>query len=61
MFAWLVIYQGMPMKAHLAKSGLSDDCCIVCQKVENVKNILWECSFVRSHWDKVQSLMVNVL
>jgi hypothetical protein len=60
-FAWLVIYQGLPSKARLAKSGLFDGLCPSCLKSESVKHILWECSFVRSCWAQVQSQLENIL
>jgi hypothetical protein len=53
-FAWLVIYQGLPLKAYLAKSGLTDGLWPCCSCLETLKRILWECNFARSHWWLVQ-------
>lgn len=41
-FAWLVIYQGLPTKSCLAKSGFMDDQCLVCGKTKSLKHALWE-------------------
>ena len=60
-FSWLVICQGLQMKYHLAKSGMSNDHGISRQKVENVKHILWECSFESYCCVKVQYFLENVL
>jgi hypothetical protein len=53
-FAWLVVYQGLPSKAHLAKSRLSDGLCPFCHELETLKHLLWDCSFARSCWRVVQ-------
>jgi hypothetical protein len=38
-FAWLVIYQGIPFMARLAKSGLSDGIFTICHRPEMVNHI----------------------
>ena len=60
-FYWLVIHQAIPTEVGLPKSGLSDDSCMACQKVENVKHIFWESPFARTCWEKVQSLLETML
>lgn len=59
-FGWLVIYQGLPFEARLAKSGLSDGLSPFCLKSESVKHILSECSFARSFWDLVHSQLGSI-
>lgn len=60
-FAQQVIYQGLPSKAQLAKSGLSDGLCLSCLKEETVKHILWECFFMRYCWAHVQLQLASIL
>jgi hypothetical protein len=43
MFAWLVIYQRLPSKVLLVKSGLCDGLCPICNRFEIVKHMLWDC------------------
>ena len=60
-FFWIVTYQCLPKKTSLGKNDCSNDPCMAYQKVENVKHIFWECSFAWSCWEKIQSLLENVL
>jgi hypothetical protein len=52
-FAWLVVYQGLPSKARLSKRGLTDGMCLSCSHSETLKHILWECKFARVCWQFV--------
>ena len=53
-FAWLVIYQWIPCKANLSKSGLSDGLFHVCHRFEMVKHIMWDFRFAKSCWKYIQ-------
>jgi hypothetical protein len=53
-FAWLVIYQGIPSKTRLGKIGLLDGLCFVCHHSKIMKHILWECSFAKCCWRYVE-------
>lgn len=45
--AWLVFYQGIPSKARLAKSGLSNGLCLVFHHSKTVKHTFLECQFAK--------------
>jgi hypothetical protein len=50
LFVWLVIYQGIPSKAKLTNTSLSDGLCPVCQRLETVRHIFGECRFAMHCW-----------
>eukprot|EP01018_Ginkgo_biloba_P019933 Gb_40350 [translate_table: standard] len=60
-FAWMVIYQGLPTKARLAKSGFSDGQCMFCNKPEMVKHVLWERQVAKSCWGYIQAYCADLL
>jgi hypothetical protein len=47
---WLVIYEGLPLKARLAKSRLFGGLYPIFHHFETMKHMFWDCQFVKSSW-----------
>jgi hypothetical protein len=60
-FAWPMVCQGLPYKAHLVKIGLSDGRFPSCLKGETMKHLLWDFPFARSSCKHVQSEQEGIL
>ena len=54
-FAWLVIYQGLPTKAPPVRSGLLDGIFALCLKLGPMKHFFLDFPFVRCCWKIVHS------